>query len=92
MYNFFSRYVHGQTDQQIQGVYYPCPSTSGGKGNKQMVTEPGTHPSTSEQLTNFVSDGSHISLHSLMRNIGQGSNKQDFVVELGFNITFTTLY
>ena len=31
----------------------------------------------SEQLTSFVSDGSSISMHSLIRNIGQGSNRQD---------------
>ena len=32
-----------------------------------------------EQLTSFVSDGSSISIHSLIRNVGQGSNRQDFV-------------
>ena len=34
-----------------------------------------------EQLTNFVIDSSSssISLHSLMRNVDHGSNRQDFV-------------
>ena len=35
----------------------------------------------SEQLTNFVLDGSSISLHSLIRNVGHGSNMQDFAGE-----------
>ena len=39
----------------------------------------GTDPSMSEQLTSFVSDGSSMSIHSLIRNIGQGSNSHDFV-------------
>ena len=34
-----------------------------------------------EQLTNFVIDGSSISLHSLMRNVGHGSNRQYFIGE-----------
>ena len=40
------------------------------------------HPSLSEQLTSFVSDGSSISMYSLIRNVGQGSNRQDFVSEV----------
>ena len=40
----------------------------------------GTHPSMSEQLTSLVRDGSNISTHSLIRNVGRiGSNRQDFV-------------
>ena len=39
----------------------------------------GMHPSMSEQLTSFVRDGSSISMHSLIRNIGKGSNRHDFV-------------
>ena len=42
----------------------------------------GTHLSMSEQLTSFVSDGSSISMHSLIRNVGQGSDRQDFVSEV----------
>ena len=41
----------------------------------------GTQPSMNEQLTNFVIDGKRMSLHSLMRNVGHGSNRQDFVGE-----------
>ena len=41
----------------------------------------GTHPSISEQLTSLVRDGSKILMHSLIRNVGQGSNRQDFVGE-----------
>ena len=41
----------------------------------------GTPPSMHEQLTNYVSNGSSISLHSLMSNVDQGSNRQDFVGE-----------
>ena len=40
-----------------------------------------SHPSMSKQLTNFVSDSTSISLHSLMGNIGHGSNRQDFIRE-----------
>ena len=36
----------------------------------------------SEQLTSFVSDGSSISMHSLIRNVSQGSNRHDFVGEV----------
>ena len=39
----------------------------------------GTHPSMSEKLTSFVRDGNSISMHSLIRNIGRGSNRHDFV-------------
>ena len=42
----------------------------------------GMHPSMSEQLTSFLIDGSSISVHSLIRNVGQGSNRQNFVVEV----------
>ena len=35
----------------------------------------------SEQITNFLIDGNNMSLHSLMRNVGHGSNRQDFVGE-----------
>ena len=42
----------------------------------------GIHPSMSEQLTSFVRDGSSISMHSLIRNVSQGSNRQDFVGEV----------
>ena len=42
----------------------------------------------SEQLTNLVVDGSSISLHSLIRNVGHGDNRQDFAGE--FLITLTT--
>ena len=35
----------------------------------------------SEQLTSSVSDGSCMSLHSFMKNVDQGSNRQDFVGE-----------
>ena len=41
----------------------------------------GTHPSMSEQLTSVVRDGSNISMHSLIRNVGQGYNRHDFVGE-----------
>ena len=33
----------------------------------------------SEQLTSFVRDGSSISMHSLIRTVGKGSNRHDFV-------------
>ena len=42
----------------------------------------GTHPSMSEQLTSFVSDGSSMSMQSLIRKVGQGSNRHDFVGEV----------
>ena len=42
----------------------------------------GTQPFLREQLTSCVSDGSSISIHSLIRNVGQGSSRQDFVGEL----------
>ena len=42
----------------------------------------GMHLSVSEQLTSFVSDGSSISMQSLIRNVGQGSNRQDCVSEV----------
>ena len=41
----------------------------------------GTYPSMLEQLNSFVSDGSSMSMHSLIRNVGQGSNRHDFVGE-----------
>ena len=39
-------------------------------------------PSMNDQLTSFVSDGSSMSMHSLTRNVGQGSNRHDFVGEV----------
>ena len=42
----------------------------------------GTHPSMSEMLTSFVSDGNSMSMHSLIRNVGQGSNSHNFVGEV----------
>ena len=55
----------------------------------------GTHPSTSEQLTSFVKDGSSISMHSLIRNVGKESNRhdfvEDFVVHNKTNFYFTTI-
>ena len=41
-----------------------------------------TQPSLREQLTSFVGDGSSMTMHSLIRNVGQGSNRQDFDGEL----------
>ena len=41
----------------------------------------GTQPSVSEQFTSFVIDGNSMSLYSLMRKVGQGCNRQDFVGE-----------
>ena len=52
------------------------------RGLTTAVLKPsGTQLSMSEQLTNFVIDGYIMSLHSLIRNVGQGSNIQDFVGE-----------
>ena len=42
----------------------------------------GTSPSRSEQLTNLVIDGRRMSIHSLIRNVGNGSNRLDFVGDL----------
>ena len=42
----------------------------------------GPHPSMSEQLNSFVSDGSSRSMHSLIRNVSQGSNRHNFVGEV----------
>ena len=42
----------------------------------------GVPPSLSKQLTCFVSDGGSMSMHSLIRNVGQGSNRYDFVSEV----------
>ena len=42
----------------------------------------GTYPSMSEQLTSFVRDGNSISMHSLIRKVGKGSNRHDFVGEV----------
>ena len=42
----------------------------------------GTHPSMSKQLTSFVSDGSSMSMHSLIRKVFQESNRHDFVGEV----------
>ena len=39
----------------------------------------GMHPTMSGQLTSFVRDGSSISMHSLIINVGKGSNRHDFV-------------
>ena len=39
----------------------------------------GMHSSISEQLTSFVREGNSISMHSLIRNVGKGSNRHDFV-------------
>ena len=36
----------------------------------------------SEQLTSLVRDGSNISMHSLIRNVDQGSSRQDFLDEV----------
>ena len=53
-----------------------------GKGLSHSSLKPsGTHPSMSEKLTNFVIEGSSISQHFLIRNVGHGSNRQDFVGE-----------
>ena len=41
----------------------------------------------SEQLTNFVINGSGTPIHSLMRNVGHGSNRQDFVGEFLINLS-----
>ena len=42
----------------------------------------GTSPSLSEQSTNFVIDGRRMSMHSLIRNVGNGSNKHDLAGDL----------
>ena len=42
----------------------------------------GTSPSRSEQLTNLVIDGRRMSMHSLIRNVGNGSNRHDLVGDL----------
>ena len=42
----------------------------------------GMRPSMSEQLTSFASNGSSMSMHSVIRNVGQGSNRHDFVCEV----------
>ena len=42
----------------------------------------GTHASLSEQVTSFVSDGRSMSMYSLIRNVGQRSNRHDFVGEV----------
>ena len=39
----------------------------------------GTSPSLSENLTNLVRDGRRMSMHSLIRNVGNGSNRNDLV-------------
>ena len=44
-----------------------------------FLNSSGTTPSDSEQLTRLVIQGSKISIHSLTRNVGHGSNKQDLV-------------
>ena len=36
----------------------------------------------SEPLTSFMIDGRRMLMHSLMRNVGHGSNRHDFVGEL----------
>ena len=51
----------------------------------------GTSPSWSEQLTNLVIDGRRMSIHSLIRNVGNGSNMHDLVVDLKQKHTFLTL-
>ena len=40
----------------------------------------GTHPSMSEQLISFVSHHSSISILSLIRNVGQGSNRTVLII------------
>ena len=53
----------------------------------------GTRPSAKEQLTNFVIDGSRMSLHSSSRKLGQGSNKHDLdgesniILEISSSVT-----
>ena len=42
----------------------------------------GTSPSQSEQFTNLVIDGRRMSMYSLIRNVGNGSNRQDLVGDL----------
>ena len=39
-------------------------------------------PSDKAQFTNFFIDRRRISKHSFTRNVGQGSNRQDFVGDL----------
>ena len=42
----------------------------------------GTSPSWSEQFTNLVIDGRRMSMHSLIRNVGNGSNRHNLVGDL----------
>ena len=42
----------------------------------------GTSPSQSEQFTNLDIDCRRMSMHSLIRNVGNGSNRQDLVGDL----------
>ena len=42
-----------------------------------FLNSAGTTPSGNEQLTSLVIEGSRISIHSLTRNVGHGSNRQD---------------
>ena len=51
----------------------------------------GTHPSMSEQLASFVSDGSSMSMHSLIRNVSQGSNRHDHVGEILIILSIASL-
>ena len=39
----------------------------------------GTSPPQSEQFTNLVIDGRRMLMHSLLRNVGNGSNRQVLV-------------
>ena len=41
-----------------------------------------TSPSLSEKLTSLVIDGRRKSMHSLIRNVGNGSNRHDLVGDL----------
>ena len=51
-----------------------------------FLNSSGTTPSDNEQLTSLVTEGSKISIHSLTRIVGHGSNKQD--LEGDFMIIF----
>ena len=46
------------------------------------MNECGTSPFRSEQLTNLVIDGKRISMHSLIRNVGNWSNMHNLVGDL----------
>ena len=53
------------------------------KGSDYSFLKPSrTSPSWSEQFTNFVIDGRRMSMPSLIRNVGNGSNRQDLVGDM----------